>query len=174
MKVRLGNEVFQRHISTALPIGCEVKRLGSIVEVICDLLEEEVECWLPNLPEDKLPDVYLSGLEKVKQLPPEKNPGIRKRAENLIKCVVLDESRAKEALQIIELFLSCHIKVTKGVMQPDIKQWILRDKDGNKAGLYLGSGFGWSLDGLRVDQELAGFFDMDLNDFLACNDIEID
>jgi len=98
----------------------------------------------------------------------------KEAARDCLKGIDLDAEKAHQAFQIIELFLLCGVKVKKGANQKDIKQWILTDTEGNKAGLYLGSGFGWSLDGLKVDQELTGFFDMDFDCWLSDNDIDVD
>lgn len=86
----------------------------------------------------------------------------------------LDEARKNQALSILQLFIDLNISIKKGKMRNDIKQWILTDPDGNKAGLYLGSGFGWALDGVKPNQELKGFFDMDFETFLVDNDIDFE
>lgn len=80
--------------------------------------------------------------------------------------------------EIIDLFVALGCTVREGKKNQYIQCWELTDKEGNKAGLYLGTEF--TMGPLRVkDRPLAGRFESyddrtNFVDFLACNDIHLE
>lgn len=81
----------------------------------------------------------------------------------------------KEIAQVVLEEISHFYTITVSKKRAkDVSCWNLIAQSGDKAKLYLGQGFEWSIEPFKKGEELSDCFPEDVADFLAANDVFVD